>query len=337
MSADLVPAAAILALTSAAVLAAYVLIVPDTNVDLGSLATAKAASANAEAAVETVYPLRPESQFVKLTAGTTHFYMCGSKSGRRIALLHGILGTWASCPEFVDGLVKRGFHVLVFELYGRGYSSSPGTNVCRYSGTDYAKQLKELLDHVGWDTAIILGNSLCGGIAIAFADLFPERVDKVLLVAPAGLMKDIPWTGKIALLPVIGSIFGYSLGNKILKARGNNLDSMESPQIKHAIAIATAQIDYHPGILRAFLETVRSGPIRGGEGAYNRVGARFGSRVLCVWGNVDTVVDFKELSPVFTRLMPDAKLVVVDKIGHELIVDGPHFVLDSILEFLNER
>ncbi|KAI8609371.1 Alpha/Beta hydrolase protein [Chytriomyces sp. MP71] len=282
MNANLASAVA-LTITGAAIASVYAAVVPDSRKDLGSFTTSREASAEACAVIDAVYPLRSESQFAALSAGKTHYYILGKDGAKRVVLVHGITGTWQCAPDFVDGLVSAGFMVLVYDLYGRGHSSSPPL---KYSGRDYAIQLSELLDHVGWRTATVLGYSLGGGIAVEFADAYLERVDDLVLVAPAGLLQDIPLVAKIVLLPILGPIIGYSFGRRILKSRNAsdlNPRYRNAPQTIRSLAMLNANIDHHPGLLRAFLETVRSGPIRGSEASYARVAPRLKDRLLCVW------------------------------------------------------
>ncbi|KAJ3197606.1 hypothetical protein HDU82_001419, partial [Entophlyctis luteolus] len=53
----------------------------------------------------------------------------------------------------------------------------------------YVEQLRALLDFLGWDKPIVMGNSMGGGIAASFADAFPDRVDALVLLCPAGMMR----------------------------------------------------------------------------------------------------------------------------------------------------
>ncbi len=72
--------------------------------------------------------------------------------------------------------------ILLFDLYGRGYSDSPGTN---HDEALFTTQLALVMDHVGWHSAVIVGKSLGGAIAASFASYFPQRTEKLILVAPA--------------------------------------------------------------------------------------------------------------------------------------------------------
>ncbi|KAI8820895.1 Alpha/Beta hydrolase protein [Chytriomyces cf. hyalinus JEL632] len=177
--------ASIAAAAAACTAAIYSAVVPSETVTLEPLSSSKI-RAKKRATVASLYPPPEPGALARLSAGTTCFSITGSESGKRIILVHGISGTWASMPHIVSSLSQHGFRVLAYDLYGRGHSSSPGI---RYTASDYTLQMKDLMDHVGWDRANVLGYSLGGGIATSFADVCPERVEKLVLIAPAGLSK----------------------------------------------------------------------------------------------------------------------------------------------------
>lgn len=101
---------------------------------------------------------------------------------------------------FITTLAQtHNLRILGFDLYGRGYSASPGVP---YSTSLYVSQLKELLDGVGWMSSSVsssdnemtakvnvLGFSMGGGIAVAFVEKYGKWVEKVVLMAPSGLIE----------------------------------------------------------------------------------------------------------------------------------------------------
>ncbi len=63
------------------------------------------------------------------------------------------------------------------------------------------------MDSLGISRASLVGQSMGGGTAILFCVQHRERVNKLLLVAPAGLPNPLPLTGKFFKLPRIGEFF----------------------------------------------------------------------------------------------------------------------------------
>jgi 3-oxoadipate enol-lactonase len=76
--------------------------------------------------------------------------------------------------------------VLAYDTRGHGRSSRvPGP----FSMEQFAQDLAQLMDHVGWPSALIAGCSMGGGVAQAFGGLYPERT------AALGLIDTTAWYG----------------------------------------------------------------------------------------------------------------------------------------------
>ncbi|KAJ3015195.1 UNVERIFIED_CONTAM: hypothetical protein HDU68_012839 [Siphonaria sp. JEL0065] len=227
--------------------------------------------------------LFPDGQIATFSRGKTYYRLLGPNDGKRIALICGIGFCWAAMPQVAESFAARGFRVLALDLYGRGNSDAPGG---KYDHKLYSTQLVELMDHIGWPRANILGYSMGGGIATFFADTYPERVDNLVLLAPAGLM-ELPPEGKLVCLPILGDIFVHLAGRAVL-LNGAKKELSESkfanaPHMEHTRKTIEAHFRYSPGILRSFLSSIRYGPLRGGRPVFERVATNFGDRVFCIW------------------------------------------------------
>lgn len=88
-----------------------------------------------------------------------------------VVLLHGLMGFAANWGKIWPELHQHRA-VLVIDQRGHGKSPKPPTG---YSPTDYAHDLKALLDLLGWQRAHVVGHSMGGRVAMRFCSLFPER------------------------------------------------------------------------------------------------------------------------------------------------------------------
>jgi pimeloyl-ACP methyl ester carboxylesterase len=102
-----------------------------------------------------------------------------------VVLIHGL--SWPSpvWDGIARGLVDQGMRVLLYDLYGRGYTQAPDVP---HTMSFYVEQLSQLLEHIGWEKTIVIGLSMGGAIATGFTAKYPEKVQRLGLVAPAGLM-----------------------------------------------------------------------------------------------------------------------------------------------------
>jgi pimeloyl-ACP methyl ester carboxylesterase len=128
----------------------------------------------------------PGGQDVDLVYGTCRMYLFGPENGERIIFVHGISMASSSFDVVARDVAAAGYRVCVYDLWARGFSDGPGAH---YTKTFYVSQLLHLQKYLGWEKSSICGLSLGGAIATAFTAKFPERVERLILVAPAGLIE----------------------------------------------------------------------------------------------------------------------------------------------------
>ena len=76
--------------------------------------------------------------------------------------------------------------MLIYDCRGHGTSDKPAGP---YTVELFARDLADLLDHVGWQSAVVAGASMGGCIALAFAAAYPART------AALGLIDTTAWYG----------------------------------------------------------------------------------------------------------------------------------------------
>ena len=94
---------------------------------------------------------------VLLPFGETQYYLDGPVDGPRVVLVHGMTPPAIVYKPLADALVKKGYRVLSYDLYGRGYSDAPDV---KYNEALYVSQLSSLLLAVGWSRVTLVGYSL---------------------------------------------------------------------------------------------------------------------------------------------------------------------------------
>ncbi len=87
-----------------------------------------------------------------------------------VVLLHGLMGFSANWGKIWPELHHRR-PVLVLDQRGHGRSPKPHSG---YTPTDYSKDLKGLLEKLGWNRCHIVGHSMGGRVALRFCSLYPE-------------------------------------------------------------------------------------------------------------------------------------------------------------------
>ncbi len=121
------------------------------------------------------------------------------RAGRGPALLfiHGIgdsAATWAGIlPRFAERHT-----VIAPDLLGHGQSDKPRGD---YSIAGYASGMRDLLGVLGIERATVIGHSLGAGVAMQFAYQFPERCERIVLVAPGGVGRQVSLALRAGTLP----------------------------------------------------------------------------------------------------------------------------------------
>jgi len=142
--------------------------------------------------------------------GSIRVYEFGSDdpSARKVILIHGISTPCISLLGVAEGLASKGCRVMLFDLFGRGWSDAP-TDL-PYDNRLYTTQILLALasspfawtgrdDGKGARGFSIIGYSLGGCIAADFTSYFPELVEDLVLIAPAGLQRlsNTGWKSKL--------------------------------------------------------------------------------------------------------------------------------------------
>ncbi|TGB02501.1 2-succinyl-6-hydroxy-2,4-cyclohexadiene-1-carboxylate synthase [Halobacillus salinus] len=95
--------------------------------------------------------------------------------GQPLLLLHGFTGTLHTFDEVVEGL--EGYRLIRVDLPGHGKTGVIGNVTME----EFCRDLSLLLEDRGLDSVALLGYSLGGRTALSFAQLYPEKVDRLLL------------------------------------------------------------------------------------------------------------------------------------------------------------
>ena len=78
--------------------------------------------------------------------------------------------------------------MLAPDLLGHGASGKEATD---YSLGAHASVLRDLMDRLGIDRATVVGQSLGGGVAMQLAYQYPDRCERLVLVASGGLGREV--------------------------------------------------------------------------------------------------------------------------------------------------
>lgn len=154
-----------------------------------------------------IQPL-PQGRFAALGNGhRMHYHDAGS--GPVVMFLHGS-GPGASGYSNFKGnfpvLAERGFRTLVPDSLGFGYSDKPDD--VAYSAEFHVDAFRRFLDALEVEKLSLIGNSHGGAVALNFALTYPERVERLVLMAPGGLEERDVYMGMPGIRAMTKAVFG---------------------------------------------------------------------------------------------------------------------------------
>ncbi len=266
----------------------------------------------------------------KLSDGYTWYQWAGPPDGPPVVMVHGF-----STPSFiwlknVGALAKAGFHVLFYDLYGRGRSSRPDV---AYDVDLFDRQLDELIKDQGIDKPVnLVGLSMGGAISTIYAAKRPDKVASLSLVDPAGYPVVVPFTGKLVRVPGLGEYLMTVIGDTTL-VQGAGKSLYNKDMVPEMRQMFKDQMQYY-GFKRAILRTLRDYDFSNQAWAFEAVG-KTKIPVLLFWGEEDQVIPYDRSEKVRSAI-PQTKFVSVAGAGHIPQYEKPDVVNPALIAFIEE-
>lgn len=131
-------------------------------------------------------------------------------SGEPVLLLHGLADSSDTWSRLLPDLARR-HRVYAPDMLGCGASEKPRIN---YSPWALATYVRHFLDAVGVEKASIVGHSLGAGVALHLYIQYPERVQRLALLASGGMGRDLPLNLRLCTLAGSSSVIGALLESR---------------------------------------------------------------------------------------------------------------------------
>ena len=237
-------------------------------------------------------------------------------SGSVIVFLHG----WGRTMEDFDDLAARlaayfpQFSFLQMDL--PGFGGSPLARQDGLSLDDYCTTLSALFEKLGCGRVILIGHSLGGRIAVKFAMLYPDQVEKLVLISAAGIRRRSP---RLILLRVARSLFNtmfFAVRDFVFILRLKNL---------FGAAFGSRDYQVSHGALRETLKRVLAEDLRPDA-------KKISAPTLLLWGKNDRIAPPRDAAE-YHALIKDSRLEILNG-GHFIFLQKPEKCTDSIASFL---
>lgn len=256
-------------------------------------------------------------------------------SGPALLLLHGLGADHTTWAPVIGPLAQR-YTVIAPDFLGHGLSDKPRAD---YTLGGYANGMRDLMTVLGIRRATVVGHSFGGGVAMQFAYQYPERTDRIVLVAPGGLGPEVtpliraissPGFGQLmALLTLPGVRHVNTTAMRLMASTGWSLtrdldevadiyESFRDPRSRAAIRhVVRAVVDWRGQVVtmsdRAYLTAAMP--------------------MCVVWGEDDRVIPASHARNAGI-LAPEARIELVPDAGHFPHKDNPQRFARIVDQFI---
>jgi pimeloyl-ACP methyl ester carboxylesterase len=249
---------------------------------------------------------------IELSGGSIAYTTAGD--GPALLLIHGLGGNRHTWRHLIDNLART-HTVIAPDLPGHGESDPPAGD---YSLGAHPCAMRDLVLSLGHRRFSLAGHSLGGGIALQTAYQFPERLDRLILIASGGLGAEVSVVLRAATLPGADTVIAA------LSAVPTSVTNLALSVVPKAMSgpdagLIAAVLSGLRGTKRrtAFLRTARSVIDWRGQAvsARRQTNLLSGVPVLVIWGADDTTIP-PHHHRAFARCMSAAVTVEIPGAGH---------------------
>lgn len=265
--------------------------------------------------------------FAELPQGMTHYQWFGGVRGPVAVCVHGLTTPSVVWHQIAHELAQLGYRVLVYDLYGRGFSDRPEGD---QDDAFFVQQLEDLLAHekIG-DDITLFGYSMGGVIATCYAAKHPGQIRQLVLVAPAGfggfptgIYKAMRDFGKL------GDWIARALFPRTFRAAAQDLDR-KHPTLVEVSSAQEAQIGWR-GFIPAVVSSLRY-VLRDEREHEHRKLSRVDVPVLSIWAAEDEAIPLSGMGNL-TKWNRIAVQTQIEGATHWLPITHAKEVVDAFRE-----
>lgn len=255
--------------------------------------------------------------------------------GPVILLLHGLGCDSTTWIPLMRELAED-YTVLAPDFLGHGQSDKP---IADYSLGGYANGMRDLLTVLGIDHVTVVGHSLGGGVAMQFAYQFPERTDRICLIAAGGLGPEVTPAIRMLTLPGAGAAVHLATRAPLRPLVAGALRRLARPRSR-----LTRDLGEIARIYESMSEPATSWAVRRvthGVVDWRRQLISMRDRAYLtqlmplhvIWGEQDQVLPVSHAETI-EQLAPGATVTIVPDSGHFPHRDHPQVVVEALRSFL---
>jgi pimeloyl-ACP methyl ester carboxylesterase len=273
----------------------------------------------------------PQDLYISVNGINTRYWQMGD-CGSTMILLHGGNGSIEFWLYNIPTLAEH-HQVYAFDMVGSGKSDYPDGS---YSLAEQAEFLLGFMAALKIEQATLIGNSMGGGVALEFTRLYPDRVDRLVLVDSMGLGKEISLGIRLITLPAIINLLRPGRWMIPAMLRSNFYNSKQLPpewiEFRYSIFAIPGR---NPVILRIGQSNFTLAGVR--PQVYQPILdslAHITQKTLIIWGEDDRIIPVKH-AYIAAAGLPNNQLEIFPNCGHHPYLEYPAKFNRLVLEFLD--
>ncbi|MBX3064067.1 MAG: alpha/beta fold hydrolase [Anaerolineae bacterium] len=236
-----------------------------------------------------------QTQMVSTRCGKTFVIASGDPFAPPVVLLHGAGGNSAMWAGDVADYASQ-FRVYAVDLPGEAGKSTP--NRPPWAGAAFGEWLEDVLNALNVEQASLVGISQGGWAALKFAVMMPERVTKLVLIAPAGIVPD-----RRSFLPL--AIMLSFLGKAGIKRFVQALLADQNPPDRDGLVERVAEMSAHFRPRIGVIPLFSDAELR-----------RLTMPILLLGGTKDICRDVAKIEARLKMLVPQLSVKLISGVGH---------------------
>ena len=286
---------------------------------------------------EILLPYHFPTKYLQLKEGKIAYIKEGN--GKKVLLfLHGLSSNSDAWFRNIETLDKD-FTCIAIDLPGFGKSYK---NADEFTATYFASIVKEFAEKMKIEKFTLVGHSMGGQTAIKFAAKYPEKLDKLILIAPAGIEKFSEFEGTAMKMVMNPTTIMASTEEQIDRNYQLNFYKMpeEAAQMiqDRKNIVKSADFEAHAIAIQKSVKGMLDDTV-------TQDLEKISTSTLILFGKNDALIPNKYLHPTLTidelsktaqESIKGSKLILINEAGHFLQFEKPIEVNKEIKEFLSK-
>lgn len=231
-----------------------------------------------------------------------------------IVILHGWGSNSLRWQRVKELLEEKGIEALILDMPGFGITPSPDR---LWSRDDYIGWVFQKVKEKNWHKFNLLGHSFGGGLSLKITTNFPEKVERLILCAPAIIRRK---RFKTYLFYWIAF-----LGKKIFSLPGLKFFQPYAQRLVYKLA---GSRDYYvaDGIMKETMKKLH-------EERLENLLTKIKTPTLIIWGEKDDVLPVKDAYEIKEKIK-NSELKIISKAKHSPHREVPEELAEIIINFL---